>query len=117
MKSAVQCGDALEFTAPAGGVISGLAYLINSIVVVAEFSAAAGEKFIGNITGVFDLAKAASVAWTEGQTLYWDSAANNFATAQSATARRAGCAAAAAGAADLIGRVRLNGVPAPANVA
>jgi predicted RecA/RadA family phage recombinase len=116
MKNSIQCGDSLEFTAPAGGVISGAAVLINSLLVVAEFSAAAGERFIGEVAGVFALPKAAG-AWTEGQLLYFDSAANNIVTAPSATARRVGCAAAAALAADTIGLVRLHGVPAPANVA
>jgi predicted RecA/RadA family phage recombinase len=116
MKNFVQCGESLEFTAPAGGVVSGNAYVIGSLLVVAAASAPEGARFVGVTEGVFLLPKAAG-AWTEGALLYWDTANNNIVTAQSATARRVGCAAAAAAADATVGAIRLNGVGTPANVA
>lgn len=107
----------MTFTAPGGGVASSAPVLIGSLLVVAVTAAPAGAPFEGSTEGVFDLPKAAGAAWTEGQLLYFDSANNNLVIAQSATARRVGCAAVAAAAADTVGRVRLHGVPAPANVA
>ena len=118
MKNFLQCVDEIEFTAPAGGVLSGSAYLIGSLVVVAQANAAAGDRFIGATEGVFvNMPRATGTAWTEGQLLYWDSAAGNFATAPSATARRAAFAVLAAAAADVTGTIALTGSPAVANVA
>ncbi|HET7500648.1 MAG TPA: DUF2190 family protein [Kofleriaceae bacterium] len=120
MKNFLQCGDSLEFTAPAGGVTSGAPVLISSLLVVAKANAAAGERFVGETSGVFSLPKPAGAAWAEGQLLYWDSAAAagaNLVTAPSATARRVGCAAAVAAAADTTGAVLLTGTPSPPNVA
>lgn len=116
MKNFVQRGEKLEFAAPAGGVVGGNAYVIGSLVVVAEASAPEGARFVGVAEGVFVLPKATG-AWTEGALLYWDTANNNLVTASSATARRVGCAAAAAAADATTGVVRLNGVGAPANAA
>jgi predicted RecA/RadA family phage recombinase len=117
MKNFINPGDIVQFTAPGGGVVSGTALLIGALVVVPQVTAAAGISFAGAVTGVFTLAKAAGVAWTEGQPLYYDSAANNFATAQSATARRAGVAVNAALAGDVVGNVRLTNIAAVVNVA
>ncbi len=111
-------GKTMTFTAPGGGVTSGVPVLIGSLLVVPASTVAAGLPFEGVTEGVFPgLAKAAGAAWTEGQLLYWDTANSNLVTAQSATARRVGCAAAAAQAADVVGSVRLTGSPAPVNVA
>lgn len=108
MKNYGQPGDVLEFTAPAGGVVAGTAYLIGSLLVVALISAAAAAKFTGACAGVFDLTKA-SGAWTEGQNIYWDNTAKNFTTTATANFY-AGVAAAAAAAGDATGSVRLNGI-------
>lgn len=107
----------MTFTAPGGGVTSGTPVLIGSLLVIPETTAAATVLFAGAVVGVFTLAKTAGAAWTEGQALYWDSAASSFATAQSATARRAGTAAAAAASGDTTGSVRLNNISAVVNVA
>ena len=117
MQNYLKSGDVLTFTAPSGGVISGGAYLIGSLLVVAATTVAQGLPFEGVTEGVFKLPKAAGTAWTEGAMLYWDSAASNMVTAQSATARRVGVAAAAALSADTTGLVYLTGVPSPAAVA
>jgi len=117
MKNKVSTGHTMTFTAPGGGVTSGTPVLIGGLLVIPLASAAAGASFAGDVTGVYTLAKAAGTAWTEGQTLYWDSANSNFVTAQSATARRMGAAAAAALSGDVTGLVRLNNGSFPVNVA
>lgn len=72
MDNYVQKGDALRFTAPAGGVVSGNGYLIGGIFVVATVTAAATEGFNGQVVGVFTLPKVDATAVTEGQNAYWD---------------------------------------------
>jgi predicted RecA/RadA family phage recombinase len=117
MNNFIKPGEIVTYTAPAGGVISGNAYMIGALLVVATNTIAAGLPFEGATEGIFLLPKAAGAAWSEGQLLYWDTANANLVTAPSATARRVGCAAVVAAAADLVGACRLYGNPAPANVA
>ncbi len=117
MKNFIHTGNAMTFTAPAGGVVSGNAYLVGALLVIATTTAAAAAPFEGKTDGVFTLPKVAGGAWLEGQLLYWDSAASNVGTVVGATTRRIGCAAVAALAADVAGQVRLNGTPSPAGVA
>ncbi len=117
MRTYIQPGLTLTLTAPTGGVVAGTPLLIGTLVVVPATTAAQTLPFDGHVEGVFTCPKATGAAWTEGQVLYWDSAAGNFATAASATARRAGAAVVAAGSADTTGVVRLNNVSAAVNVA
>lgn len=117
MNNLVKLGRTMTFTAPGGGVVSGAPVRIGSLVVIATATVAAGLPFEGVAEGVFTVPKIAGVAWTEGQLIYHDSAANNFGTVVSATTLRAGCAAAAAASGDTTAQIRLNGVPAPLNVA
>jgi predicted RecA/RadA family phage recombinase len=117
MKSYRKEGMTQTFTAPAGGVTVDVPLLIGGAVVVPKTTAAAGVQFEGMLEGIFDLPKTAGVAWVEGVTLYFDSATASFATVQSATARRAGIAMAAALLADTVGRVKLMNVGAIVNVA
>lgn len=117
MKNFLQPGAVQEFTAPGGGVVSGTPVLIGGLVVIPEVTAIAGARFNGAVEGVFTCPKTAGVAWTEGQVLYFDSATTSFATVQSATARRAGAAGAAALAGDTTGRVFLINTGAVVNVA
>ncbi len=112
----IQEGCVLEFAAPTGGVVSGTPLLIGGLIVVPLVTAAQTVRFNCAAAGVFTAPKATGVAWTEGQILYWDSTAGNFATAQSATARRAGFAVVAAASGDTTGIVRLNNVGAAVNV-
>jgi predicted RecA/RadA family phage recombinase len=112
-----QPGNTMTFTAPTGGVVSGSAYMIGALLVVATSNVAQALPFEGVAVGVFTLPKATGAAWTEGQLLYWDTAAGNLATAASATARRVGCAALAAASGDTTGTVRLHGVPSVVSVA
>lgn len=117
MNNFVQPGKVVTLTAPTGGVVSGTAYLIGSLVVVAAITAAQTLPFEGMTRGVFTLPKITGVAWTEGQLLYWDSATSNVGTVVGATTRRIGTAVAAAASGATTGSVLLNGVASPANVA
>lgn len=73
MQNYVESGDNLTLTAPAGGVVSSTPYLIGAaLFVVAAASAAAGDPFVGRRKGIFDLPKAAALAISTGDQLYWD---------------------------------------------
>lgn len=109
MQNFIKPGDIVTYTAPAGGVVSGLAYLIGGLLVVATNTVAATLQFEGAATGVCNLVKVAGVAWTEGMVLYWDNTAKNVTTVSTANFR-IGAAAAAQLSADVIGAVRLNGI-------
>jgi predicted RecA/RadA family phage recombinase len=113
----IQPGKIMEFTAPVGGVVSGNGYVIGSLFVVATNDADAGDTFRGAVGEVWALPKTAALALTEGQLVYWDTATNAIVGAPGATARRIGCAAAAAAGADATAAIRLSGVPSPVNVA
>jgi predicted RecA/RadA family phage recombinase len=110
MKNYVAPGEKLPLTAPAGGVVSGQAYLIGTLVVVAEVTAAAGAAFTGLVRGVVTHAKAAG-AWTEGAKLYFDNAtgAKNFTTVSTGNTL-VGVAAKAAASGDASGTLLLDGV-------
>jgi predicted RecA/RadA family phage recombinase len=103
--------------APTGGVTVDVGVLVQNVVVVPQSTVAQTLTFSGYVEGVFTMAKASGNAWAVGQNLYWDTANNNWVTAQSATARRAGIAAAAAGSSDTTGAVKLNNIGAAVNVA
>ncbi len=114
----IQNGTVLDnLIAPTGGVTKDVGVLVQNIVVVPTATVAQTLTFSGHVEGVHTLAKATGSAWAVGQNLYWDTANNNFVTAQSATARRAGIAAAAAASGDTTGAVKLNNIGAAVNVA
>lgn len=75
MKNFVESGEVLELTAPSGGVVSGTAYLIGALVVVATVTAAEAAKFIAEVVGVVELPKVADEGWTENLKVYWDNSA------------------------------------------
>jgi predicted RecA/RadA family phage recombinase len=109
MKTFVQSGDDLTFTAPAGGVTAGTGVKIGDLLVIAETTAAAGETFVGRRTGVVEHAKLAAQAWTEGQQVNWDDTNKRFTTVTTGNFR-AGVAAAVAGNPSNTGKVLLAGV-------
>jgi predicted RecA/RadA family phage recombinase len=108
MQNFIQPGNALTFTAPVGGVVSGGAYLIGALLVVAAVSASAGESFSGARVGVFELPKASGQAWTEGAALYWDNTAK-VCTTTSTSNTRIGYATRAAASGATVGAVLLSG--------
>lgn len=115
----IQPGETMTFTAPVGGVTAGVPVLIGALVVIPTSDAAAGDPFQGHTEGVFTVPKTDGVgsAWTEGAPLYFDSTAGEFTYVQSASARRAGTAAAAAADGDVTGTVKLINICAAVNVA
>ena len=114
MQNFVKPGNTVTRIAPSGGVVSGSAYLIGSLLVVAQTTAAEGAEFEGLVEGVVTLPKTDGQAWTVGQKLYWD-AGNACCTNVATAGQLIGVAdAAVAVTAGLVtGNVRLNGT-APA---
>lgn len=108
-----QEGDVIDFTAPAGGVLAGTAYLIGQLLVVALVSAAAGATFSGKATGVWELPKLSAQAWTEGALVYWDNSNKRLTTVATGNTL-VGVAAAAAANPSATGLARLNGAARPA---
>jgi predicted RecA/RadA family phage recombinase len=114
----IQPGLVLDgLVAPTGGVTKDVGVLVQNIVVVPQSTVAQTLTFSAHVEGVFTMVKATGAAWAIGQNLYWDTANNNWVTAQSATARRAGIAASAQASGDLTGAVKLNNIGAAVNVA
>jgi predicted RecA/RadA family phage recombinase len=105
-RAKVSEGEALTFTAPVGGTISGRGYLIGDIFVIATTAVAAGQPFTCTPVGEHRHAKTAAQAVAEGAALYWDNT-NFLVTTTVASNKKIGHASAAALAADTIVRVRL----------
>lgn len=105
-------GGVVTLTAPSGGVVSGLLYVIGTLPVVALNTAAEGTPFEGATTGEWDLPKVGSQAWAQGAKVQWDAANTRCSTATTAGLFPIGVATVAvgSGAGDTIGRVRLNGI-------
>lgn len=111
MKNYIAPGDMLPFTA-SGAVASGDGVLAGTLFGVAAGDVADGE--VGNLktTGVFELPKAGSQAWTVGAKVYWTSGGAATTTASGNTLIGVAYEAVGSGAAETLGKVRLNGVPA-----
>jgi len=105
MKNYVQPGATLTLTAPYA-VASGAGLLVGSVFGVATGTAALGAPVEAQLRGVFDLAKTAGQAWTQGAKLYWDDTAKAVTTTVG-TNKLIGVAAQAQAAGDVIGRVLL----------
>lgn len=82
MKTFTAPGEVLNFVAPAGGVVSGNAYLIGAILVVATHDAVAGATFRGLAVGTVELPSSDDV-WTDLAKLYWNNTAKNVTTSAS----------------------------------
>lgn len=109
MKNLVADGNTVTVAAPAA-VSSGDGVLVGSMFGVAQTDAANGADVVLVTTGVFDLPKVGSQAWTVGVKVYWDDG-NSRTTSVSTDNTLIGVAVAAVagGAGDTTGRVRLNG--------
>jgi predicted RecA/RadA family phage recombinase len=111
MKNAYQEGEVITCTAESGGVVSGQPYLVGSLVVIATETVAEGLPYSAAVTGVFQVTKTASQAWTEGVKVYLDVSPREFTTSAGGnTLCGVAAAAAASGAALTTGYVRLDGV-------
>jgi predicted RecA/RadA family phage recombinase len=109
MKNYAQPGDIITLAAPYA-VASGDGVLVGSLFGVASGDAAEGDPVEAAVVGVFDLKKVASQAWAAGDKIYWDDTNRQATkTAGSHTLIGAAIQAAASGAGDVVGRVRLNG--------
>ena len=80
MKNFVQCGDAIDFIAPSGGVVGGAGFKLGAIFGVVRHTAAAGAKSILDLEGVFTLPKTAGDTPAPGAKLYWDDSAKSVTT-------------------------------------
>lgn len=109
MKNFIAVGNTLTITA-AADTASGSGVLVGSLFGVAAGDIANGAEGVINLTGVYNLPKAPSQAWTVGAPIYWD-AGNTRCTNVASTNVPIGCAVAAVGggAGEATGRVRLNG--------
>jgi predicted RecA/RadA family phage recombinase len=107
MKNYIQPGDRVGVPAPAN-VASGAGVLVGSLFGVAIADALSGAEVQIAVSGVFDLPKVGSQAWTVGSLIYWTGTA---CTNVASTNKLIGVAVAAvgSGAGETIGRVRLNG--------
>ncbi len=112
MKNYVSSGATLTITAGAN-IASGAGVLAGAIFGVAAGDIANGAVGTINLTGVYDLPKVGSQAWTVGAKVYWD-AANARCTTVASGNTLIGVAALAvgSGAGETTGRVRLNGTAA-----
>ncbi|MGN5374596.1 DUF2190 family protein [Sphingomonas hankookensis] len=107
MNNFIQPGKTLDFIAPAGGVVSGVAQLRGTVLHIPGASAKEGETYAGTIEGVFELPCATGTAWdTTATVLYWDAGAKRVTTTVGANTK-IGFAAAPKLAAAASGNVRL----------
>jgi predicted RecA/RadA family phage recombinase len=108
MRNYIQPGHALTLIAPYD-VVSGDGLLVGSIFGVACHDALSGAEVEAQLTGVLDLAKVASQAWTAGAKVYWDNTAKRATTVASGnTLIGVAVLAVGSGAEEVIGRARLN---------
>ena len=109
MKTYIQPGHAVTLLAPYA-VESGDGLLVGAIFGVATHDALSGAEVETQLTGVIDLAKVASQAWTAGAKVYWDNTAKRVTNVASGnTAVGVAVLAVGSGADEVVGRVRLNG--------
>ena len=107
MKNYVQPGDVVRVPAPAD-VLSGAGVLVGTLFGVAVHDALSGADVEIATTGVYDLPKAGSQAWTVGAAIYWVAASFHCSTTAGAnTLIGHAVAAVGSGAGETTGRVRL----------
>jgi predicted RecA/RadA family phage recombinase len=109
MKTFLQAGDVLTFTAIAPGAVAGTGQKIGDILVIADMTAATGQPFTGVVNGIVEHAKLSAQAWTEGQQVNWDDTNKRFTTVTTGNFR-AGVAYAVAANPSATGKVLLAGV-------
>lgn len=108
MKTFVQEGIVLEFTAPAN-VTAGTGVKIGDLLVFPLVTVLSGARFNGVVRGVVTAAKLSAQAWTEGQQVNWDDTNKRFTTVTTGN-YRAGVAVAVANNPSATGVVFLCGV-------
>jgi predicted RecA/RadA family phage recombinase len=109
MRTYVQPGHVVTLLAPTD-VASGDGLLVGAIFGVASGDALSGAEVEAQLTGVVDLAKTPSQAWTAGARVYWDNTARRVTNVASGnTLVGVAVLAVGSGAEEVVGRVRLNG--------
>lgn len=110
MKNFVQAGDILTIAAPYDRT-AGQGAQVGQVFGVCNADALSGANVALKTTGVFDLAKIGSQAWTVGQLIYWDNT-NKRCTSVATGNLLIGAATIAVdnAAGSTTGRVRLNGI-------
>ncbi len=106
MKNFIHEGRTLSFTAPEGGVDSGVPAKVGDIIGIPAITAPAGAPFELYVEGVYELPKGA-IAITEGKKVYWDATAQAVTTTATGNTL-IGHAAQAAAEAGVSVRVRLS---------
>ena len=102
-----QPGDVLSLIAPYD-VVAGAGMLIGSLFAVAQAAAANGAAVEGATTGVWNLKKTDSQAWTLGAKIYWDNTNKECTTVSTSNTLIGVAAAAVAATAGLVlGDVKL----------
>ncbi|SIR08596.1 Predicted phage recombinase, RecA/RadA family [Paracoccus thiocyanatus] len=120
MKNFIAAGDSItvlvDDIAMGTPITAGTGQIIGGIFGVAANSTGPvdiddGSSVVLNLTGIYDLPKAPSQAWTVGAKVYWDTT-NYRCTSEAGSNPLIGIAVLAVGAtaAETTGRVRLNGV-------
>lgn len=82
MKTYVSDGNTLTVAAPAA-LTSGAGALVGSIFGIAMSDAANGADVVLQVTGVVEMTKQASQAWTVGAAIYWNNTTKVATTASS----------------------------------
>lgn len=111
MTNYLQPGEVLTVPAPSGGVVSGTAYVLGTIVGIATVTAAETVLAAFKICGVFSVPKTGSQAWTVGAAVYVTSGGTFTTTAGGNTAAGIAVEAVGSGAGETTGKVLLNGLP------
>ncbi len=108
MKNYIQPGHTLTLAAPYDAA-SGQGLLVGAIFGIATHDAGEGAEIKAQLTGVVEIAKAASQAWSVGDKVYWDNT-NRRATTVATDNTAVGVAVlpVGAGAEETLGRVRLS---------
>lgn len=110
MKTYVSSGEVITVAAPYA-VASGAGALVGTLFGVAQNAAANAAPVALVTTGVFDLVKVGSQAWTVGAAIYWDDTNKRCTTVTTSnTLIGKAVLAVGSGAGETTGRVRLNGV-------
>lgn len=106
MKNFIAAGDMIPYTPSGSDVVSGQGVLAGALFGVAAVDIADGETGNLKTTGVFELPKAGSQAWTVGAKVYWTGTACTT-TASGNTLIGVAYAAVGSGASETLGKVRL----------
>ena len=109
MKNYIQPGHTLTLAAPYD-VASGQGLLVGAIFGIATHDALEGAEVETQLTGVVEINKVGSQAWSAGDKIYWDNTARRATTvATDNTTVGVAVLPVGSGAEETLGRVRLNG--------